>query len=76
MAGETIEECKRKVDRLCMLGLGRAREAATLLDDHRGIARALAGGSAQEATAIARRHLGRLDETISEIRRTHSEYFE
>ena len=72
----TIEECKQKVDRLCMLGLGRESEAATLLEDHRKLARALSDGKADQATAIARDHLGRLDSTIAEIQRTHSEYFE
>lgn len=76
MTVETIEECKQKVDRLCMLGLGRQREAATLLEDHRKLADALGEGAADEATIIARRHLARLDDTIAEIQRTHSEYFE
>jgi len=76
MTIQTIEECKQKVDRLCMLGLGSEREAATLLEDHRKLARALGSGSAEEATAIARQHLDRLDDIIAEIQRTHSEYFE
>ncbi|RMF38825.1 MAG: GntR family transcriptional regulator [Alphaproteobacteria bacterium] len=76
LAFETIEDCKRKIDRLCVLSLGRAQEAATLVEDHRRIAHALRRRSAEEATAAARLHLGRLDETIADIHRTHSEYFE
>ncbi len=76
LAVKTIKECKQKVDRLCTLSLGREGEAATLLEDHRKLARALSDGSAETATAIAREHLGRLDDTIAEIQHTHSEYFE
>lgn len=73
---KTIEECKQKVDRLCMLGLGRLSEAGILLNDHRELATALKTGAENKATEITRQHLARLDDTISEIQRTHSEYFE
>ncbi len=73
---ETIKECKQKVDRLCMLSFGREGETATLLEDHRKLARALSDGSAEAAKAIARDQLGRLDDSIAEIQNTHSEYFE
>jgi len=76
MAVTTIEDCKQKVDRLCMLSLGREREAAILFKDHRKLADALKAGSVQKATGIVRQHLGRLDETIAKIQQTHSEYFE
>lgn len=76
LAAKTIQECKRKVDRLCMLGLGRREEAATLLKDHRKLTRALRKKSIEDSAAIVRQHLGRLDTTIAEIRRDHSEYFE
>jgi DNA-binding GntR family transcriptional regulator len=76
LAAKSIQECKRKVDRLCMLGLGRGKEAATLLKDHRKLARALKKKSIDTSTMIVRQHLGRLDNTIAEIRRDHSEYFE
>ena len=72
---ETIEECKQEVDRLCVLSLGRDREAATLLEDHHAIADALRRGDVDEATAMLRQHLGRLDETIEEVQRAHSDYF-
>jgi len=76
MAVTTIEDCKQKVDRLCMLSLGREREATILFKDHRKLADALKAGSVQKATGIVRQHLGRLDETIAKIQQTHSEYFE
>ncbi|MDU8928301.1 GntR family transcriptional regulator [Alisedimentitalea sp. MJ-SS2] len=76
LAFETIEECKQKVDRLCVLSLGREREVETLWQDHCGVADALTRGAAEEATTVARRHLGRLDDTIDEIHQKHSEYFE
>ena len=76
MAVKTIDECKQKVDRLCMLSLGRSREAATLLKDHRKLARALKEGSVEKSAAIVRQHMSRLDSTLVEIQREHSEYFE
>lgn len=76
LAAETIEESKHKVDRLCMLSLGRKREVETLLDDHRHLAEALLQKDAEAATAIARQHLSRLDDTINDIHKNNSEYFE
>ncbi len=76
MAIKTIRECKQKVDRLCALSLGREREGATLLLDHRSLAHALRGNEVESATAITRDHLGRLDKVIAEIRDNHSDYFE
>lgn len=76
MSIQTIEECKQKVDRLCMLSLGKEHETAILLEDHRRLADALENRSADDATGIIRKHLGRLDDTISDIQSEHSEYFE
>lgn len=76
MAFRTIEECKKKVDRLCVLSLDRKNEFAVLLDDHERLAKALKNGLAEDATTVARRHLARLDDTISDIHLKHSEYFE
>ncbi len=76
MAVSTIEECKQKIDRLCMLSLGRNQEAALLLQDHRDLATALERGDVQDATSLVRQHLARLDDTIEEVQRTHSSYFE
>lgn len=76
MAFETIEECKQKVDRLCILSLGRENESAVILEDHQELAHALKTGSADAAVAVARRHLARLDDTIADIHAAHPEYFE
>lgn len=76
LAFETIEDCKRKIDRLCVLSFGRENESAVLLADHRKLAQALKNGSVEDATAIARQHLARLDDTIADIHQSHAEYFE
>ncbi len=76
LAFDTIKHYKQKVDRLCMLSLGQTNELVTLFDDHRQLADMLRQGHVEEAVAITRQHLGRLDETIATIHRTHSEYFE
>lgn len=76
LAFDTIEECKRKVDRLCVLSLDRKDESATLFDDHQQLAKALKDGSAEEATTVARKHFARLDAIIADVHNNHSEYFE
>lgn len=76
MAFDTIEECKRKVDRLCVLSLDRKDESAILFDDHEQLARALKSGSEDVATAVARKHFARLDKIIADVHNQHSEYFE
>jgi len=76
MAFETIQKCKGKLDRLCMLSLEQRSEARTLLSDHENLAAALAKGDVGEATEVVRLHLGRLDETVNDIHRKHAEYFE
>lgn len=76
MAARTIMDCKRQVDRLCLLSLGRTSEATALLEDHHALAAALEARSERDATVVVRRHLARLDETIADIRHSHGEYFE
>lgn len=76
MAFTTIEECKNKVDRLCVLSLDRKDEFSVLLDDHKRIAKALVTGSPDEACSVARKHFSRLDDTVTYIHDNHAEYFE
>lgn len=76
LAFETVERCKRAVDRLCMLSLGRTDEVTAVLCDHRQIVEALKAGAAEQARATLRLHLSRLDATIAEIHAAHSDYFE
>lgn len=76
LAFETVETCKRTVDRLCLLSLGRADEVDAILEDHQAIFHALDTGSVTRARDTTRHHLGRLDKTIADIYEKHSEYFE
>ncbi|QEE34435.1 GntR family transcriptional regulator [Octadecabacter sp. SW4] len=75
-AFETINQCKRKVDRLCVLSLSNDESVAEVLDDHRAIANALGRRSVQDARAHIRHHVGRLDQTIAEIHQTHTDFFQ
>lgn len=75
-AFKTINTCKRKVDRLCVLSLTSNESVATILQDHRDIADALARRSAQDARALVRLHTSRLDPTIAEIHEVHGNYFQ
>lgn len=76
LAFDTIQECKKKIDRLCVLSLGRQSEAATLYNDHSALAEALLGRNPEAASDIVRQHLGRIDDTITQIHAKHMEYFE
>lgn len=76
MAFEVMLECKQKVDRLCLLSLGKEREVASILEDHRQIAAGMASGDLELAQGAMRKHLSRLDQTIEYIHETHSDYFE
>lgn len=76
MAFETIEDCKRSIDRLCVLSLGRENEVSTLIQDHEDIAAALIARDSAHAATAARRHFARLDDTIDDIHRQHAEFFE
>lgn len=75
-AFETIERCKRLVERLCSLSFDRKYEAKSVTADHEKIAQALADRSVERARAVITSHLARLDETIRELRITHAKYFE
>lgn len=75
-AFETIQSCKRKVDRLCVLSFANSESPAKVLDDHRAMADALARRDAKDARARTRLHGSRLDATINDIHQAHTEYFE
>lgn len=76
MMFETIQFYKSKIDRLCVLSLGEPSEAIDLLEDHQRMANALLTADKAGVEAVVRLHLSRLDETISEISSTHSDFFE
>lgn len=76
LAFDTIQECKQKIDRLCVLSLGRESAASTLLKDHTDLANALKAGDTAEAAAVTRRHLARLDEVIEDIHIKYAEFFD
>ena len=75
-AFEVVSDCKKKVDRLCVLSLTKDSEASSVLADHRMIANAFASGDIEKTLESIRSHLSRLDETIEFIHKTHPNYFE
>lgn len=76
LAFDTIEDCKQSIDRLCVLSLDRADEAATLVKDHEDIATALENRDINMATETARQHFARLDSSIRDIHEKHATYFD
>jgi len=76
MAFETINRCKMKVARLCVLSLSDDENVAEILDDHLAIADALRRRATQECRSLMREHTRRLSPTIAKIHETHAEYFQ
>jgi len=75
-AAENIEECKRELDRLCFLSLGREDEVSTLYEDHLAIAKGLQEKKLSKVLEATRLHLSRLDSEINKILKLNAEYFE
>ncbi|MEJ6398886.1 GntR family transcriptional regulator [Yoonia sp. 208BN28-4] len=76
LAFDTVQSCKRHVDRLCVLSLSHDEEREDVLADHINIAKALADRDAPRARALVRGHVSRLDPIIAEIHKTHQDYFQ
>lgn len=72
----TIRECRQKTDRLCVLSIDHDDNIATIFADHNALAAALKRRSVEEASALIRNHLSRLDDTIAAVYAAHAEYFE
>lgn len=75
-AFETINMCKRKVDRLCVLALSSDENASEIYKDHLAIAEALGRRSTADCRALIRKHTRRLEPTIARIHQVHSDYFQ
>ncbi|MEY1557150.1 GntR family transcriptional regulator [Yoonia sp. R2331] len=76
LAFETIQSCKRHVDRLCVLSLSHDEEREDVLAEHIKISDALMQRDAPRTRALLRKHIGRLDPVITEIHNTHADYFQ
>ena len=73
---ETIAENKAQVDRLCLLSLSQPAAMDELLEDHVELVSSLVAGDEASVIEVIRRHLSRLDSTVSGIRKSHADYFE
>lgn len=76
LAFAEMQRCKQVVDRLCVLSLGKADEMTAILRDHKAITEALVQRDVSAVRAAVKAHLSRLDVTIAEIHKTHSDFFE
>ncbi len=76
LAFEHIAQCKQQLERLCVLSFSNSGEASAVLSDHESIAKSLQERDLDQLEKVLRRHLSRLDDTISAIHAEHSEYFE
>lgn len=72
---EIIEECKAKVDRLCMLALTDQNGGKQILGDHRKIVQGLYKKDPEAVKQAIMLHMSRLDETIANVQQSHAEYF-
>ncbi|MEM7258965.1 MAG: FCD domain-containing protein, partial [Pseudomonadota bacterium] len=76
LAIDTIENCRQKTDRMCVLSLERDTEIIQLIDDHRALLDSLEKRDVAAAKDITRVHLSRLDDIIHEVRKKHADFFE
>ena len=76
MAFETINLCKRKVARLCLLSLSNDENVAEILNDHLAISDALRRSATEDCRTLMREHTRRLSPTIAKIHETHADYFQ
>jgi len=75
-AFDVIMSEKGKVDRLCRLSLSKEARMPELVEDHREIAEAVKAHDADAAVAAGKKHLARLDATITLIAERNANYFE
>ena len=75
-AFETIAENKAQVDRICIMSLADREGMELLYDDHKNIFDCLTAGDSKGIVKITRKHLSRLDETLTAACEKHPEYFE
>lgn len=73
---EVINDCKAKVDRLCILSLANEADAKKIYIDHVNIMKHLAKKDENQLVQSIRDHLSRLDATIEFVQSEHSSYFE
>ncbi len=73
---EIIDQCKAKVDRLCMLSLTDPASAQSILDDHFRILDSLQARDAEQLCLRTEHHLQRLDDTIDWVQENHEDYFD
>ncbi len=73
---DTINSCRRKTARLCVLSFTKDKEVETVIEDHRLLIEALDNRDIVAATDTLRQHLSRLDSVIAGVQVAHSEYFE
>ncbi|MGQ7844355.1 GntR family transcriptional regulator [Granulosicoccus sp. 3-233] len=73
---EIIDQCKAKVDRLCMLSLTDPGSARSVLDDHHQILSNLLKRDTEQLCRQTEKHLQRLDATIDYVQQNHEDYFD
>jgi len=74
-AFRSISSAKALLDRLCVLALKDKNDMKQIYDDHRKITKALMLRDLPALVTILRAHLARIDNTLSEIQRTHADFF-
>lgn len=76
LAMDIIQQCKAKVDRLCLLSLTDIEAARQVLSDHHAIVKSLQDRDLVSLCELTERHQHRLDSTIDHVLRNHQDYFE
>lgn len=75
-AFKTVAENKAHTDRVCTLELSDVRGMAEVLEGHTNIVLAITAQDEEAAVKFTRRHLAHLDDTLTNARKNHADYFE
>ena len=74
-AQKIIVDHKAIVDRLCLLSLGNQSGVQQIYQDHINIFEQLSKRDEKALIAATRKHLSRLDETLTYVQENHAEFF-
>lgn len=74
-AFETVSTNKSQLDRLCLLSLTEQAEMAQIHADHQALYDCIRDNRADDAEELIRRHLSRVINLLSAVRKSHPDFF-
>ncbi|MEM8978982.1 MAG: GntR family transcriptional regulator [Pseudomonadota bacterium] len=75
-ASDIIRETKSQIDRICLLSIEDGDHMQELWDDHAEILRLLETRNTEELLDVSKKHLSRLNDTLTSVEEKNPDYFE